>query len=159
MTTTKKYPLLFGFREPIFGRKFVAGVKLHGRAMAEDEGDDGWWIYGVTPGALTDTGSTLVEAMTAFRQRLKAVLVDYAAEATDFASFKVHVSAFLKAVDEDANQEWEAARKAVRAGKVDVEGLGLQRETAPGIPSFEVVELVLEPSANSLNADGSSLAA
>ncbi len=156
-TTIQKYPLLFWFNEPIIGRKFVAKVQLQGRAIAEDEDDDGWWIYGVTPGALADTGATLNEAMAAFRQRLRTVIVDFASEAPDFASFKQHVLAFIQATDDDAQQEWEVARNAVREKGIKLEGL--QRETAAGLPSSEVVQLNLEPSDNVLDNDGSSLAA
>ena len=45
-----KYPLLFTFRDKIEGRDFVAEVVAHGRVLAVEE-QEGWWLYGVQPGA------------------------------------------------------------------------------------------------------------
>src|SRR5712691_4836085 len=85
-TSPTRYPLLYGLREVIIGNGFAAGVQANGRVIAEQE-EKGWWIYGVNPGAVAESGSTLRDAVDNFRARFKTVLFDYAAEAPNFEAF------------------------------------------------------------------------
>ncbi len=156
--TPDRYPILFGFREVIFGSGFIAGVEVHGRANAEQEAVGEWWVYGVTPGAIADTGSSLATAVVAFRQRMKAVLVDFAEEAADFEAFQGATMAFLAATDEEAQAEWNAAREAVRNGRLDQEDL--PKVSNPEEPSFRVVRLrEPKPSDNVVEREPPALAA
>lgn len=144
-------PLFIGFNEIILGHDFVAGVKLHGRVIAEPEEDGRCWIYGVTPGAIAESGASLVEAAYAFRERLRMVLVDCAIDAVDFESFKTEAEDFLRGTDDDAQAEWDAAREAVRAGKIDRPEL--PKETGTGEPRIEVVRVPVQPSENPVNQE------
>lgn len=149
-------PLRFGFAERIIGRGFLAGVVVRGRALAEQE-DEGWWIDGVNPGAIAEGGTTVRAAVADFRQRLKAVLIDYAEEAPDFDAFKGAVEAFFRGTDPDSEAEWAAAREAVRAGAVSLPELPKVTDSSP--PSISVERLALAPESNLLDDESSSIAA
>jgi hypothetical protein len=151
-----QYPLLFGFQEPILCNGFIAGVAMRGRALAEQE-DEGWWIYGVVPGAIAECGGTLISAVDAFRQRLKSVLIDIADEAADFDAFKLGVELFFREKDADAEAQWQAAREKVRAGKLEYRDL--PKDTSPGKPSIRVELLDANARSNALADEHSSLAA
>jgi hypothetical protein len=156
MSSPVQYPLFFGFREPIVGNGFVAGVDLLGRAVAEQE-DASWWLFGVNPGALADTGPDVQSAFCAFRQRLKAVLFDFAEEAKGFDEFKRMVEEFFQTTDGDTETEWKDARQAVREGRLNL--AELKKETTQSAPRLSVVKLRLAPEENLLDSGASSLAA
>lgn len=156
-TSGSHYPLLFAFHEAIVGRGFVAGVEVRGRAIAEQEGEGQWWVYGVNPGALAECGSGLHSAVENFRLRLKTALVDFAEEASDFQAFKQSATAFFATTDQDTEGEWEAARQAVRAGRIDL--AELPKDRSERAPTIMVKELALEPGENPLGEAPSSLAA
>ena len=52
-----RYPLMFTYRDVISGDGFLAGITLSGRALMIKENDE-WWMYGVRPGAIAETGKT-----------------------------------------------------------------------------------------------------
>ncbi len=156
-STTAKFPLLFGFHAAIVGQGFLAGVRASGRAIAERERADDWWILGVHPGAIAEHGSTLQDAVSRFRLRLKAVLIDFAEETADFAAFKREVESFFIATEPESEREWEMARQAVRAGKLSLAELPKVTDCPP--PRIEVTILDLVPDANVLDDQPSSLAA
>jgi hypothetical protein len=116
------FPLLCGFRDLVEGKLFLAEVRATGRAIAVEE-SDGWWINGVNPGAIAVGGKTLNEAVLLLRESFTKVLFDLVAEARDFDEFKGAVEKFFREVDQATLEEWESARAAVRAGKVQLAGL------------------------------------
>lgn len=147
--TASHFPLFCNFRDVIIGKRFVAGVEVNGRVIAEQEAE-GWWLYGVTPGAIAESGANLSDAVANFRSRLKGVLFDFATESNDFDDFKSRVTEFFKSTDEDTEREWDEARKAVRAGKADLPGLHKDKATKSG--GVRVVLLKLCPNENALDA-------
>ncbi len=117
------YPLLAGFRENVFGRGFIASVAISGRALAVQEDERTWWIYGVNPGAIAASGSTLLEAHASLLRTFRSYLADVAQEAKNFEEFRLEVERFFEQCDADTLREWEEAHAAVRAGQVTFDQL------------------------------------
>jgi hypothetical protein len=120
------YPLLFTYRDTLFGAGFVVEVVTTGRALGVDESDGSVWIYGVNPGAIAEYGATLIEAHAAFRDAYRKVLLDTANSTGSYEEFKREVERFFHASDNDAAR-WAEAVAAVREGRVDA---ALPRERA-----------------------------
>jgi hypothetical protein len=116
------YPILFGFRDLIAGKGFVAGVALDGRALLVDEGD-GFWMYGVNPGGVAAGGDSAAAAQSEFRTRYKFVLFDFAAEAASFEDFRREVERFLNQTNEENEAAWKQAVAGVRSGRVSADWL------------------------------------
>ncbi len=114
------HPLMFTFRDAISGNGFLAGVTLSGRALMVHE-DDAWWIYGVRPGALAETGQTPQEAFLKFRNTYKSVLFDMAEESADYESLKKEIEKFYHEPDEEEERRWMDAFYAIRSGKLQPE--------------------------------------
>ena len=139
-----EYPLLFTYREVVTGDGFMAGVILDGRALLVDEKEDGWWAYGVEPGALSETGDSPHEALFYFRQAYSSVLADFAKEASgDFDRFEALTQRFFSQKDAEDETRWLAAREVLASGKGEpIESLnGLPREKAENPRRILVVKL------------------
>jgi hypothetical protein len=117
-TDMTNYPLLFGFRDLIAGRGFLAGVAVDGRALLVHDEELGYWMYGVNPGGLAAGGEDVGEAKQAFRETYRTILFDIAAEATDFQEFKAGAQKFFEETSTSFLTDWEEAIQEVRAGKV-----------------------------------------
>jgi hypothetical protein len=117
------YPLLFTYRDRVFGNGFVAEVvALNGRVLCvEDDGE--CWFYGVNPGGMAASGATPDEAHAAFRVTFRNVLADFAAAAPTFDEFRREVERFFSESNEPTEREWTTAVGAVRAGQVTAEGI------------------------------------
>ena len=139
-----RYPILFGFRDLVAGSGFVATIATEGRALLADEGEEGFWMFGVNPGGIAGSGNTPVEAQTDFRQRYKSVLFDIASASRDFEEFKATVGRFFHEVNKPTAKEWDAAVQEVREGKVSADWLLTAKADSPR--HVEVVE-VQEPAA------------
>ena len=135
------YPLMFTFRDAVSGNGFLAGVTLSGRALMVHE-DDEWWIYGVRPGALAETGQTPQEAFLRFRNTYKTVLFDIAGESASFEAFKLEVERFYHEPDEQEESRWNEAFQDLRSGKVqpDAPFSSLPKEPPETHPSQITVE-------------------
>lgn len=117
MKQTQHIPLYFDLREVVVGRGFIAVVRMRGRATSmEDFGST--WMYGVNPGALAEHGSDLKSAYANFRRSLIELLFDFAELADDFNAFRRAVSKHFYATDHESVDEWVAARREVRGGRV-----------------------------------------
>ena len=115
-----RHPLLFTLRDTIAGCGFLAGITVHGKALMQCE-DDKWWMYGVCPGAIAESGiQRQKEAFLHFRNRYREVLFDIAEECQDFSGFKAEVETFFQAIDEEEEQRWQRALKIVRANKTSI---------------------------------------
>jgi hypothetical protein len=108
------HPLLFTLRDTISGYGFLAGITLSGRALMVHE-DDKWWMYGVRPGGIAESGDSVDEAFLRFRNRYKEVLFDIAAEHREFNTFKTEVERFFYEPDPQEEQRWEDAVAAIRS--------------------------------------------
>ena len=115
------YPLMFTFRDAVSGNGFLAGVTLSGRALMVHEEDDTWWIYGVRPGAIAETGQTPQETFLRFRNTYKMVLFDFAEVSADFEALKKEVERFYDEPDAEEERRWMEAFQDLRSGKVQPE--------------------------------------
>jgi hypothetical protein len=138
-----EHPILITLRDVISGDGFLAGITLSGRALMRQE-DGAWWMYGVRPAPIAESGETIDEAFSRFRNRYKEVLFDLAQESRDFDEFKASVERFFYESDEDSADErsWEEALKAIRAANcAPPEPFAkLPREAAESKPSQITVE-------------------
>jgi len=112
------YPLMFTLWDAVSGNAFLAGVTLTGRALMVKESENDWWIYGVRPAAIAETGSTPEEACLRFHNRYKKVLFDISEESSDYEVFKKSVEDFYFQPDVEEETRWEDARKALRGAEV-----------------------------------------
>ena len=143
--------MLFGFRDLVAGKGFVAGVVVNGRALLVDEGD-GFWMFGVSPGGLAAGGKSHGEAQAEFRQGYRSVLFDIAALADDFDSFRQQVLSFFHETSEPTEREWEEALAEVRSGKVVADWLPMRKVDSNAGQGVEVVRLEHpNPSLNGLD--------
>ena len=111
------YPVMFTVRDTVSGNGFLAGVTLTGRAVMCKEEDGKWWIYGVRPGAIAESGTTPQEAFLRFRNSYKNVLFDYASCAAKYENFRDAVDAFYHQPDNEEEARWMSAFKALRSGE------------------------------------------
>src|ERR1700733_9493008 len=114
------YPVMFTVRDTVSGNGFLAGVTLTGRAVMFME-DKKWWIYGVRPGAIAESGTTPEEAFLRFRNSYKNVLFDFAGCAAKYENFRDAVEAFYHQPDAEEETRWLNAFKALRSGAVKAE--------------------------------------
>ena len=114
---SKNHPIMITLQDTISGDGFLAGVTLSGRALMRKEDDGKWWMYGVRPAAIAESGSNIEEAFLRFRQKYKETLFDIAQESRDFEAFRAEVERFFYEGDED-EQAWGVALRAVRSGNI-----------------------------------------
>jgi hypothetical protein len=119
MTQLNDHPLMLTFRDAVSGAGFLAGITLSGRALMRKEDDGKWWMYGVRPAGLAESGITIEETFSHFHGRYQEILFDLAQETTDFEQFRQEVEAFFYEPDADYEDEriWEDSLKAIRSGE------------------------------------------
>jgi len=117
---TPKYPLLCGFQEVVVAKDFIATVAVSGKALAVEEPEGGWWIYGVNPGGISASGETLQAAHAQLRETFRQYLFDVADEARGFDAFKSEVHRFFQATNQPTDEEWKEAVAEVRRGGVNL---------------------------------------
>src|SRR5580704_701695 len=82
------YPVMFTVRDTVSGTGYLAGITLSGRAVMCLEDDGKWWMYGVRPGAIAETGNTPEEVFLRFRNTYKNLLFDLAEQSSTFEAFR-----------------------------------------------------------------------
>lgn len=138
----KELPLLFTIREIVEGPGYVAGVVCDGRALMVDEGEDGWLVSGVEPGALAEFGASPLEAYSAFRHAFTDALKVLASDAYDYESYSVSLQRFFEAKDIEDDVRWQAARRQLQEGaEVDAPFKELPKEKAEEPRTMTVVRL------------------
>lgn len=113
----REHPMIITLQDAVAGNGFLAGVTLYGRALLRREDDGKWWMYGVRPAAIAESGQTPEEAFLRFRTVYKETLLDIAEETSTFADFTSEVNRFFDepdADDEDARL-WDKSLEAIRA--------------------------------------------
>jgi len=113
--TLKEHPILITLQDTMSGNGFLARITLSGRTLMRLEDDGKWWMYGVRPAAIAESGCTIDEAFLRFRQAHTEVLFDIAQESKNFDEFRTEVERFFNEGDVD-EKAWEDALKAVRGG-------------------------------------------
>ncbi len=116
-------PLLFTYRDCLFGNGFVVEVKAtNGRALGVQE-SDGFWMYGVNPGAMAAFGENPDAAHAEFRATFSSILKDLALEANNCGEFQALVNQFFNDTNPGYERDWSRAVDAVRNAEVDAEGI------------------------------------
>ncbi|MEE8585810.1 MAG: hypothetical protein V3T83_13265 [Acidobacteriota bacterium] len=141
------YPLLFTYCDILAGNGFIAGVQVLGRASMVQEVDGDVWVYGVTPGGLSDGGASQKEAAAAFRESYRAVLFDIAAETAHFADFKAAVEEFDHDASDEMVKEWQEGVALVRRGELSLDWLDKESSDSCDF-SVQVVELAIDADAS-----------
>jgi hypothetical protein len=116
-----EYPLMFTVRDTVSGNGFLSGVTLTGRALMCREEDGKWWVFGVRPSAIAESGTTPEEAFLRFRNKYKNVLFDFADGCGTYENFRDSVEAFYHQPDQEEEQRWLKAFQALRSGEVKAE--------------------------------------
>jgi len=148
MTELNNHPIMVTFRDAVSGDGFLAGITLSGRALIRKEDDGKWWMYGVRPAALAESGTTVDEAFSHFHNRYLETLFDIAQEKPSFEDFRQEVERFF--YEADANEEderlWEESLKAIRTGKISPpeEFAALERKSPDTNPSQVTIERLNE---------------
>ena len=110
------YPMIFTIRELVSSQNFMAGITASGRALMVKEGDGAWWLYGVEPGGIAETGVSPQEAYLRFVEAFKAILSDIATGVAEFEKFQESVKHFFHEADESEGMRWQQALDAIRSG-------------------------------------------
>ncbi len=154
-THNTTYPLLFTFRDLVKGNDFWAGVSIEGRAVLDEDEDEGAWFYGVQPGSLAGHGETGQEAHQDFLRGYRSVLSDLADVAEDFTAFKTLANEFLSTINRPVERQWEEAVALVRAG--DLKLGWLPKRNADLKRKIEIVEVELRDTRAAINNPASPL--
>src|ERR1700722_17420818 len=112
------YPVMFTLRDTVSGNGFLSGITLSGRALVVKEDDGKWWMYGVRPGAIAESGSTPEEAFLRFRKAYRNLLFDFANDSQSFELFRKCVEQFYSQPEDDEQMRWVEAFLALRSKKV-----------------------------------------
>jgi hypothetical protein len=129
-------PLVFSYSGTILGNGFLAEIEMSGRLLACQE-IEGFWLYGVRPGALAVADSTLAAANVALRETLSRLFIDLAGGAATFEQFKATLKTYFDETDPETLQEWDEAVSRVRKGSMNVPN-GLPKQTAESEPFIHV---------------------
>jgi hypothetical protein len=111
------YPVMFTLRDAVSGNGFLAGITLSGRGLMKREDDGKWWLYGVRPAAIAESGATPEEAFLRFRNAYKNLLFDFSEDSATYDLFKVNVEKFYAQPDKEEEDNWLEAFYALRSGK------------------------------------------
>jgi hypothetical protein len=126
-----RLPLLFAYRDTLFGPGVLIEVRVfNGRALYVEEADGGW-LYGVNPGGMAAPGASLQEAHQAFRQAFSNVLVDLILETKSEDEYRTVVERFVHETNDAYEAEWRAAVEAVRALPSNPTGLAKAPADSP----------------------------
>lgn len=144
MNELREHPLMLTLRDAISGDGFLARITLSGRALMRKEDDGKWWMYGVRPAGIAESGSTIEETFSRFRNRYKEALFDIAQEKQSFPDFKAEVERFFHETDAQSEDEqlWENALTAIREGNISPPApfASLPRESPESKPAQITVE-------------------
>src|SRR5437870_303982 len=113
----REHPIMITLQDTISGDGFLAKITLSGRTLMRQEDDGKWWMYGVRPAAIAESGCTIDEAFLRFRQAHKEVLFDIAQDSKNFDEFRSEVERFFNEGDAD-ELTWEKALQSIRDGNV-----------------------------------------
>jgi len=129
--TPARLPLLFSYRDTLFGNGFLVEVQIqNGRALGVQEAD-GFWMYGINPGGMAASGTDLDTAHAAFRKTFSDMLVGLAIECDSFETFQAAVDVFARETNAGFEPDWESAVAAVRRDKIAVAGLAQAPAASP----------------------------
>lgn len=148
-----KYPLLFTYRDTLFGNGFVVEVQAtNGRVLCVRESEDEYWVYGINPGGMAAYGEDPAAAHAAFRKTFSHILVDLAQGSDSFDEFQAAVRTFFDETNEGYEMEWRNALHAVQRGEVSLEGIPIVPANSPRAIAVTVKQVEkVTPQDNSAN--------
>ena len=149
------YPLFLSYQGAIIGNGFVAKINARSQVLASAE-RDGWWLYGVHPGGVAESGDTLDEAHARLGETLRLIFIEIAAESDSFDGFREHVKRFFDETADSVVNEWTAAVQVVR--QMGDGSLGLPKIKAEAGFQLEITDATdeLRVELNAPPLDGSS---
>jgi hypothetical protein len=108
--------------------------------MAKEDGK--WWVYGVRPAAIAESGDHPQETLLRFRNRYREILFDIAGEERSFDAFRQEVERFFYEPDFEEERRWEGALAKIRSENLQPPApfCDLPRESADRHPSQITVE-------------------
>jgi len=112
-----KYPLFFRFIQEVRADNVAALVIVQGSCLMKFE-DEQWWAEGVQPGGVVGMGSFPLSAAKDFETTWTIALKDTAGEAGSQGAFEAAIREIFEQISLPAAQEWQAARRAIHAGKL-----------------------------------------
>lgn len=107
------FPIIFSFIEVVEAEGFKASVNCRGRAIAVFE-DGEWWIHGVEPGGLCESGKTIKDAGDNFKIGFTEFLQDAAFGIDSFEKFAREVKDTFRQKDKVDERRWDRAVEAIR---------------------------------------------
>lgn len=113
----REHPIMITLQDTVSGNGFLAKITLAGRTLMRKEEDGKWWMYGVHPAAIAESGCTIDEAFLRFRQAYKEVLFDFAHDSQNFDEFRSEVEQFFNQGDGDADL-WESVLRTIRSENI-----------------------------------------
>lgn len=134
------WPLLFAYRDRLYGSGYLMEISVRGRALCVKYDDGQVWMYGVNPGGIAEHGGNLEAAHMAFRRAFTAALIDIANDVSSFDEFKSAVQSFVYEANNAVEAEWQEAVRAVRAGKIRPEDVGLITAQAERKVTVDVIQ-------------------
>ena len=137
-----RYPIVFTYAEVVVGNGYVATVKITGRCLMEDFGNDDVWVTGVHPSGFSAGGENRKSASDAFQREHRVALLDMAHDAADFREFRQLVRAFFDQTSRIGESEWWKAVSQVRSGEVSSEWL--RKVSADTRPTLQVRQIALD---------------
>ena len=129
-----RYPFLFDFRDKVFGKGFLADIRVKGRALGESQGRGKgrrMWFYGVAPGGLAAAGENEREAYMNFRRAFFSALEDLAEESAGFDDFKAGARKFFYESCVETQELWSRAVEEVRSGKIPTKDMPRRPADSP----------------------------
>jgi len=125
------YPLLFSYRDTLFGNGFVVEVHAaNGRALCIHEAD-AFWMYGINPGGLAAQGADLEAAHLAFRQTFSTILIDLALASARFEDFEKAVRDFFDETNLGYESNWYQAIQGVQRGEITLANVQVKPADSP----------------------------
>lgn len=136
-STPTRLPLLFSYRDTLFGPGMIIEVRVqNGRALYVEE-TDGGWMYGVNPGGMAAPGASLQDAHQAFRETFSKILIDLILDTRSEDEYRTAVERFVRQTNEAYESDWREAVEAIRAQPTNTTGLPKANAESP--LSVEVV--------------------
>jgi hypothetical protein len=109
------YPIIFTINDVVATSSALIDVRACGRALMAEE-DGAWWLFGVEPGGIADSGASPQEAFLRFTETFKKALCEIAEDAGNFERFEVAARAFFTEADGVEADRWRTAVATLRAG-------------------------------------------
>jgi len=141
-----EYPLAFRFEDSVPLAESKAGsltwafINLSGRALMAKVGDQ-WWMLGVSPSGIAESGGSPGEAHARFLAALMAYFIETAGRGGGYEAFRDEVERFAAECDPVEGARWHALAGAIRSGELIPEApfSGLKRVPhESGIPPVTV---------------------